>query len=155
MKLTVVGATRRVPGLVPRLTALAARIGRVLGMEHCAASLMLTDDPGIRELNARFREKDEPTDVLSFPSGIEDAGEAGHYLGDLAVSLQRAAAQAEEHGHGVAEETEVLLLHGILHLLGHDHETDAGEMRELEARLALELFGEPRGLIARSERDCR
>jgi probable rRNA maturation factor len=150
VKLAVVGATRRIPGLTARLQALATRLGAALGKEHCTATLMLTDDASIRELNRRFRSKDEPTDVLSFPSGTEDTGEPGHFLGDLAVSLERAAAQAEEHGHGVAEEAEVLLLHGTLHLLGHDHETDGGEMRELETRLATELFGEPRGLIARN-----
>ena len=151
MKLAVVGATRRIPGLTSRLQALALRLGTALAKEHCTATLLLTDDPGIRELNVRFRSKDEATDVLSFPSGTRDDGEAGHYLGDLALSLGRAAAQAEEQGHGISEECEVLLLHGILHLLGHDHETDDGEMRALETSMARELFGDARGLIARTE----
>lgn len=151
MKLSVVGATRRIPGLVNRLQQVASRLGERLGKAHCSASLLLTDDAGIRDLNVRFRRKNEPTDVLSFPSGTPDTGHAGHHLGDIALSLERAAAQATEQAHGVAEEAEILVLHGILHLLGHDHETDSGEMRALETELALELFGEVRGLIARNE----
>lgn len=139
------GKTRRVRGLPARLRATALRIGELLGVEDRAVTLLLTDDAGIRRLNAQFRGKDAPTDVLSFPSG-----EGEGTLGDLAMSLDRAAEQAAEQGHGVMDEAEVLLLHGVLHLLGHDHETDRGQMRRLEGRLALDLFGTTRGLIDRT-----
>lgn len=139
------GKTRTVRGLSARLKATARRLGGILRIEDRTVTLLLTDDPRIRELNAQFRGKDSATDVLSFPSG-EDEGP----LGDLAISLDRAAQQAAEQGHGVAEEVEILLLHGVLHLLGHDHETDRGQMRRLEGRLAGALFGGARGLIARS-----
>jgi len=89
--------------------------------------------------------------VLSFPSEAGSEQDSGHYLGDLIVSLERAADQASEQGHGLVEEVEVLVLHGVLHLLGHDHESDDGEMRELEAGLARKLFGGTRGLTDRSE----
>jgi probable rRNA maturation factor len=133
--------------------ALATRLGEALKLESAKLSVLLTDDAGIRGYNERFRGKAEPTDVLSFPATAGMPGESGHYLGDLVVSVERAAAQAADYGHGLADEVEVLVLHGVLHLLGHDHETDAGEMRRLEQKLAREIFGSPRGLIARAEGD--
>jgi probable rRNA maturation factor len=87
---------------------------------------MVTDDRELRRLNAAFRGKDYPTDVLSFPSGEPDS------LGEIAISAQRAAAQAAEYGHGVDDEIRTLMLHGVLHLLGMDHETDRGRMRRTE-----------------------
>ena len=92
-------------------------------------TLVITDDEGIQALNRDFLGKDAPTDVLSF-SAQEDAGpfvtapEAGGYLGDVIVSYPRAVAQANEHGHPVEQELNLLIVHGILHLLGYDH---AGE----------------------------
>jgi probable rRNA maturation factor len=103
----------------------------------------LTGDDELQSLNRDFRGKDQPTDVLSFP------GDGVTYLGDLAISAERAAAQAAEHGHAPQEEVCILLLHGLLHLLGYDHETDRGKMRRLEARWRAE-FGLPAGLIERS-----
>ncbi len=86
----------------------------------------------MRRLNREFRGKDRPTDVLSFPG--EETVEGTH-LGDIAVSVPTARRQALERGHSVERELAVLLLHGILHCLGYDHETDDGEMKELETRL--------------------
>jgi probable rRNA maturation factor len=89
-------------------------------------TLVITDDEGIRELSRDFLEIDEPTDVLAF-SAQEDSGpfvsapEAGDYLGDVIVSFPRAKAQAEEMGHSVELEINLLVVHGLLHLLGHDH----------------------------------
>lgn len=111
------------------------------GGTFCCA---IGSDKLLQDLNLQFRGKDVPTDVLSFPSASP-----GGYLGDLAVSLQRAAAQAAEHGHSVEEEIGILLLHGVLHLLGHDHETDRGRMRRIEAGWRKKL-GLPAGLIERS-----
>jgi len=113
------------------------------GREFCC---LISNDGHLRELNREFRAKDVPTDVLSFPSG-EPAG----YLGDIAVSLQRARAQAKEFGHHVETEIRILLLHGLLHLNGMDHEADRGEMAETERRWRLEL-GLPASLIERAER---
>jgi probable rRNA maturation factor len=109
--------------------------------------VLLADDRTLRRLNREFRGKDKPTDVLSFPAAEEFA--AGH-AGDLAISLETAARQAREHGHSLRDEVRVLLLHGLLHLSGMDHETDKGEMaaREAELRTTLRL---PSGLIARVE----
>ncbi|HSG39895.1 MAG TPA: rRNA maturation RNase YbeY, partial [Thermoanaerobaculia bacterium] len=85
-------------------------------------------DREMRRVNREFRGKDKTTDVLSFP------GEEGH-LGDVMIAVPTARRQAAEAGHGVDRELKVLLLHGVLHCLGHDHETDQGEMERLERRL--------------------
>ena len=107
--------------------------------------VLLCGDAEIKRLNKAFRGKNKATDVLSFPAAEEAEGVAG----DLAVSLETALRQAEEHGHTLRDEVRVLLLHGLLHLAGEDHETDAGEMaaRELVLRKKLRL---PGGLIERA-----
>jgi len=89
-------------------------------------------DREMARLNRRFRGVDGTTDVLSF-SGGESA--EGLHLGDIAISIPAARRQARERGHSVEREVETLLLHGLLHCLGHDHETDSGEMVRLERRL--------------------
>jgi len=92
-------------------------------------TLVLTDDSGIQSLNRDFLGNDAPTDVLAF-SAIEDDGpfisapEAGGYLGDIIVSYPRAVAQAQEQGHSPEQELDLLIVHGILHLLGYDHADD-------------------------------
>lgn len=106
---------------------------------------LLTSDRRLRQLNREFLGKDYATDVLSFP-----AGGGGGWLGDLAISVPRAVQQAGEQGHGVEQEIAVLLLHGVLHLMGHDHETDGGAMRRLEIRWRKAL-GLPAGLIERTK----
>ena len=107
---------------------------------------LLTSDAELRRLNATFLGKDYATDVLSFPSV-----EGEEPLGELAISAPRARAQAAEFGHPVETEIEILMLHGVLHLLGHDHETDRGAMRRLESRWRQKL-GLPAGLIERTRR---
>jgi probable rRNA maturation factor len=104
---------------------------------------LITGDAELRRLNRDFRGKDYATDVLSFP------GQNGH-LGDLAISAARARAQAREFGHTTEEEVRILMLHGVLHLLGHDHETDEGRMARLEKRWRRAL-GLPNGLIERTQ----
>jgi len=108
--------------------------------------VLLTSDAVLRRLNRDFRGKDKPTDVLSFPSPEEIAHE---YAGDLAISLETAARQAASFGHALREEVRVLMLHGLLHLSGMDHETDRGEMAAREAELRREL-SLPMTLIERS-----
>lgn len=109
-------------------------------------SVLLTTDKKIKTLNRDFRRKNKPTDVLSFPAAIISRGEVA---GDLAISVETALRQSREHGHPLATELKVLILHGLLHLAGYDHETDQGEMarreRTLRAKLKLRL-----GLIERT-----
>jgi probable rRNA maturation factor len=108
-------------------------------------SLIVTDDEAIRELNHRFRGVDAPTDVLAFGAGADEhfvsAPESPPYLGDVVISYQRALAQAEELGHAVAEELKLLVIHGILHLLGYDHQEKvaAQKMREREEQHSQEI----------------
>jgi probable rRNA maturation factor len=105
---------------------------------------LLTDDEALRRMNRRFRGLDEPTDVLSFPVATP-----GGELGDIAISVERAREQAAEYGHDLMTEIRVLLLHGVLHLLGHDHASDGGKMRRMEARWRWQL-GLPEGLVERA-----
>ena len=104
----------------------------------------------IRDLNRRFRRKNKATDVLSFPAA-EAFGKAAQIAGDLAISLETAARQAEAFGHPLETEVKVLILHGILHLAGMDHEADTGEMARRESALR-KRFELPAGLIQRSGR---
>jgi probable rRNA maturation factor len=104
---------------------------------------LITSDKELRRLNREFRDQDYATDVLSFPSP-----DSGAFLGDIAISLAKAKQQAEEHGHGVAEELQILMLHGLLHLLGLDHETYGGQMARAERKWR-ETLGLPTGLIER------
>jgi len=112
-----------------------------------AVDVLLADDRTLRQLNRKFRGKDKATDVLSFPAAEQLAGE---FAGDLAISLDTAGRQAQEHGHSLRDEVRVLLLHGLLHLSGMDHETDRGEMAAREAKLRKKLRLKS-GLIARVE----
>ena len=107
----------------------------------------VTTDAELRRLNRTFRRKDAATDVLSFPASLP-GGPADTYLGDVAISWQRARAQAREFGHSIETEIRVLMLHGVLHLRGMDHETDGGRMSRSETRWR-RAFGLPAGLIER------
>ncbi len=98
----------------------------------------LTGEREMRDLNRRFRRKDEPTDVLSFPG--EESPE-GRHLGDIAISVPTARRQANAQGHELSRELQVLLLHGVLHCLGYDHETDDETMDRLEAKLRPRWIG--------------
>lgn len=124
---------RRVPAA--RLRRVIEDAGRALRVSGEVA-LVLTNDAPVRRLNARYRHKDKPTDVLSFPG---PGGEAG--LGDIVISLDTAARNAPRFGRTLSEELQVLTLHGFLHVLGYDHETDDGTMDRLEARLRRRLLG--------------
>ena len=105
---------------------------------------LISSDHELRRLNREFRKQDHATDVLSFPS----ESKAG-FLGELAISFEKATQQAAEHGHGVEREVEILMLHGVLHLLGMDHETDGGRMSRAERKWRASL-GLPPGLIERA-----
>ncbi len=133
-----------------------AELSRFLGRARRAAGLagevtvLLAGDDRLRELNREFRRKNKATDVLSFPAGEHADGSAG----DLAISIETARRQAEDQGHTLLEEVRILILHGVLHLAGMDHETDDGEMRAHEAGLRIKLKL-PAGLIERSEQRPR
>jgi len=104
-----------------------------IGKHGSSATIAFVSDKNIRNLNQQFRSIDKATDVLSFPAD-EEAN-----LGDIAISIDRAAAQAKENGLALDEEIAQLILHGLLHLCGYDHETDNGEMNRLELRLRKQL----------------
>ena len=100
----------------------AAKAAGRLEEREFRVGLLFTDNENIRRLNAQFRSVDKPTDVLSFPSGVDD------YLGDIAISLERAQQQAEEIGQSLEREVAFLTAHAMLHLFGYDHETEQEEM---------------------------
>ncbi|MEZ5353180.1 MAG: rRNA maturation RNase YbeY [Bryobacteraceae bacterium] len=128
----------------PRLKAFAHRLeSEVAGGRPFVC--LITDDRELRRLNREFRGKDEPTDVLSFPSTD------GQSLGDLAISADRAREQGPRYGHGETEESAILMLHGLLHLMGMDHERDRGAMRRAETRWRKAL-GLPPSLTERARR---
>ena len=127
------------PPLAPRD---AARFVRAVARRLCvpgSAAVAFVDDEAMRDLNRRFRRKDRTTDVLSFPDGEPARGSGPARLGDIAISVPTARRQARRRGHAASRETQLLLLHGFLHLLGYDHETDDGQMEMLERTLRREL----------------
>ena len=111
----------------------ATRALNVIGKSESSATIAFVSDKRIRELNRQFRGIDKATDVLSFPAEEE------FNLGDIAVSVETAALQAKENGLPFDQEIAQLILHGLLHLCGYDHETDNGEMNRFELRLRRKL----------------
>ena len=104
------------------------------------ATIVFVSDEATKKLNRKFRGKNQATDVLSFPSEAEPFEiESRKHLGDVVISVPRAAAQAKENGLSFANEIEQLILHGLLHLCGHDHEKDHGKMNRLELKLRRKL----------------
>jgi probable rRNA maturation factor len=103
-----------------------------------SVAVLVTDDAGIHRLNRDYRGVDRPTDVLSFPSAEGESVPAdGDFLGDIAISLERAKEQAAEYGHTLKRELSFLAVHGTLHLLGYDHMDDAarGEMFSIQEKI--------------------
>ena len=129
------------------LTRFLNRARTAVGLKG-AVDVLLTGDTALRKLNKDFRGKNKPTDVLSFPTPPEIAKQ---HAGDLAISLETAARQAKTYGHTLRDEVRILLLHGLLHLSGEDHETDNGEMAARESKLRRELRL-PTTLIERVEK---
>ena len=116
-------------------TTFAAKALAAIGKSESAATIAFVSDKRIRELNRQFRGIDRATDVLSFPADGPDESN----LGDVAISVETAAAQAKENGLSFDDEIAQLILHGLLHLSGYDHETDNGEMNRLELQLRRKL----------------
>jgi rRNA maturation RNase YbeY len=112
-----------------------------LEQEDCELSILLTDDTGIHELNRQYRDKDRPTDVLSFPQDEDAVNEKGEtLLGDVVISVETADRQAADHHLSLEEELILLLIHGILHLMGYDHETSRQDARTMKQKTQ-DVFG--------------
>jgi len=134
---------KRVTGLSgPALTTFVMRAKRAIRLSGTVA-ILVTSSRELQDLNRRFRGKNKPTDVLSFPAIHQDG-----FAGDVAISAEIAARNARLLGHTPAEEIKVLTLHGLLHLAGYDHELDHGEMAGKERRLRT-VLGLPLALIER------
>ena len=131
---------KRVPGLPMEDLSRFAQRAQAIAHVYGEVSILIADNRRLRDLNRRFRRKNAPTDVLSFPS---------HRGGDIAISLDIARDNARLYGHHFSEELKVLILHGMLHLAGYDHESDDGQMaaREMSLRAHLKL---PASLIDRA-----
>ena len=113
---------------------------QAIGTNRNGATIAFVSDDVIKKLNRGFRGKDHVTDVLSFPAEQSEFEKAeGSSLGDVVISIEQAARQAKEHGLSLEHEMSQLILHGLLHLSGYDHETDRGEMDRLELRLRKRL----------------
>jgi probable rRNA maturation factor len=131
----VVNRQRRLQINTLTWSAFATKALAAIGKSESWATIAFVSDRKIRELNRQFRGIDRATDVLSFPAGGPDDSD----LGDIAVSVDTAAKQAGENGLKFDEEIAQLILHGLLHLSGYDHETDNGEMNRLELQLRRKL----------------
>ncbi len=137
---------KRVAGLSElALDRFVARARRAAGLK-AKVNVLLTSSAEMKSLNRRFRGKDKPTDVLSFPAEREIQKE---FAGEIAISAEIASQSARVLGHSSAEEVKILVLHGILHLRGYDHESDNGQMAKREKKLRAELRL-PLGLIERA-----
>ena len=127
------------------LRAFAARLARALRLGKESFAVALVGDREIAALNRRYRGKAMATDVLSFPasngkrSGVPTDGRRAGYRGDVVISVETARRNARRLGHSAAEEIKLLTLHGVLHLLGYDHESDQGQMARREHRLRRRL----------------
>ena len=122
-----------ISGSVPRLTrraisTFARRVLRAVDIEPDELSIAFVDDAAMRALNRKFRRKNKTTDVLTVPGD-------GPLLGEIVISIDQARRQAADEKHSLATEVRYLILHGILHAMGCDHETDNGEMNALELKV--------------------
>ena len=117
-----------------RLRKIAQIISADLGYQDAELSIVITDDVGIRELNRTWRKKDRATDVLSFPQLDADTPVAAGaiVLGDIVISIETAARQAQQAQHDLEAEVRRLLVHGVLHLLGHDHVHGGHQARRMQ-----------------------
>jgi probable rRNA maturation factor len=136
----VVNRQRKYPVDSKKWREFAERALRATGTEKSDTTIIFVTDGAIKKLNRQFRSKDYATDVLSFPAQHERFEKAlKRNLGEVVISMDRAATQAKESGLTLANEVEQLILHGLLHLCGYDHQTDNGEMNRLELKLRRKL----------------
>jgi probable rRNA maturation factor len=154
----VINRQRRVSVAPPSLEQFFARIAKLLRIPPDGATVCLVSNAQIARWNRTYRGKAKPTDVLSFPAeavatrkrtarngskparGLRDSHSSnGSYLGDIAIAPAVARRNARQSGRAFGDEMRILMLHGLLHLLGYDHETDTGQMERLELRLRRQL----------------
>lgn len=141
MEVTVLNRQRALPVDGPALELFARRLAREVGDPSAdRLGVCVVSDRAMREYNRRYRGENRTTDVLAFPSGGGGSPDGTRHLGDIVLSAQRAAVQAREAHHALSRELYLLLLHGYLHLLGHDHDKDGGVMERLERRLVRRLL---------------
>lgn len=120
---------------LPEIKDKARRILETLGCEGCQLSMLVVDDGFMAQLNEEYRGVEGSTDVLSFPQGEPEFPQVEpRLLGDVVISAEVAKRQAEAAGHSLEKEMDLLLVHGVLHLLGYEHEASALQAREMQAR---------------------
>ena len=146
----ILNRQRRIPLAVEALGRFCKRVQDELGFPEESVGICFVSDPAIARMNRKFRDKQGPTDVLSFPARRTKARQArslrntrrtasDHYIGDIVISPETARRYARRRSHGLTSELRVLILHGLIHLAGYDHESDNGEMMRLERRLRRRL----------------
>lgn len=135
----IVNRQRRVPLAVKPLERFFERVQRELRFASGSVTVQLLSDTAMARLNRTFRHKEGPTDVLSFPANGAKPHRRAEYVGDIAISPETASRNARRFSRTLPAEMRILILHGMLHLAGFDHETDHGEMERLERRLRRRL----------------
>lgn len=141
----ILNRQRRVPLALKSLARFSERVQRELGFPEESVTICFVSDPAMARINRKFRDQRGPTDVLSFPARHTRARQshrgmgANHYVGDIVISPETARRYARQRSQRVSSELRVLILHGMIHLAGYDHETDNGEMMHLERRLRRRL----------------
>ena len=130
--------------------AAQAALARHPELPPVGLTIVITGDAQIQQLNRDYREIDAPTDVLSFPASYIDPETSERYLGDILISYPQAASQATTAGHPVSDEIQLLVIHGVLHLLGYDHleAPDQERMWEIQAEILIGLGLQPGKLVA-------
>ena len=136
----IVNRQRRVPIAIEPLQQFYERVQRELGFAPESVTIQLISDDSMARLNQTYRKKHGPTDVLSFPAnGLRRRAGASGYIGDIAISPETARRNARRFSRSLPREMRILILHGMIHLAGFDHETDDGEMDRFERRLRKRL----------------
>ena len=145
----ILNRQRRIPLALKTLARFSERVRRALGFPEESVTICFVSDPAMARMNRKFRDKQGPTDVLSFPARHMRTRRsngrklttrpADRYVGDIVISPETARRYARQRSGGLSSELRVLILHGMIHLAGYDHETDSGEMMRLERRLRRRL----------------
>ena len=138
----VLNRQKKVRVALAPLRTFLGRVQAAVGKPRAEVTVCLVSDVEMAHLNAAYRRKNGPTDVLSFPTqrtSRKNHGSAARFLGDIAIAPETARRYARRSGRPLREELRVLILHGVLHLIGYDHETDQGQMDRMEQRLRRRL----------------
>jgi probable rRNA maturation factor len=135
----IVNRQRSIPVSIHPLRQFYERARLALGLAPGSVTIQLISDESMTRLNETYRKKQGPTDVLSFPANGARPGRSAQYVGDIAISPETARRNARRFSRSLPVELRILILHGMIHLAGFDHETDHGEMDRLERRLRKRL----------------